>query len=158
MNRRVQAIAVAALMLGVAGGALAAEANKPILDSAQRQQPGAVRLWERLVNIDSGTGPVQMLSTIYPSTQVSTTQNQNGGPGPTLSWTYDSNGCPATMTGNGSAVITSVGYNVAGELTQMSGAYNETRGYNALFQMTSLEEWRHEQSVKRTEEKRPDLL
>ena len=55
MSERMRAIAVAALLLGMPGIA-AAEANKPILDSAKRQQPDAMKLWERLVNIDSGTG------------------------------------------------------------------------------------------------------
>ena len=36
-------------------------------------------------------------------------------------------------------LVTSVGYNVAGELTSMSGQYSETRGYNSLFQLTSLQ-------------------
>jgi glutamate carboxypeptidase len=56
MSERMRAIAVAALLLGTPGIAAAAEANKPILDSAERQQPDAMKLWERLVNIDSGTG------------------------------------------------------------------------------------------------------
>jgi glutamate carboxypeptidase len=51
-----RALAAAVLLLGTAGVAPAAEANKPILDSAGRQQSGAIKLWERLVNIDSGTG------------------------------------------------------------------------------------------------------
>ena len=40
------------------------EAVKPILDSAERQQPGAIKLWERLVNIDSGTGNAEGLRTV----------------------------------------------------------------------------------------------
>jgi glutamate carboxypeptidase len=55
MSEWMRAIAVVALLLGTPGIA-AAEANKPILDSAERQQPDAMKLWERLVNIDSGTG------------------------------------------------------------------------------------------------------
>jgi glutamate carboxypeptidase len=51
-----RALAAAMLLLATPGMASAAEANKPILDSAARQQPGAIKLWERLVNIDSGTG------------------------------------------------------------------------------------------------------
>jgi glutamate carboxypeptidase len=42
----------------------AAEANKPILDSAERQQPGAIKLWERLVNIDSGTGDMEGVNAV----------------------------------------------------------------------------------------------
>ena len=55
MMATVRAFAVAMLLLGAASMAPAAEANKPLLDSAARQQPGAIKLWERLVNIDSGT-------------------------------------------------------------------------------------------------------
>jgi glutamate carboxypeptidase len=64
MKHRWWAIAVAVLMLGLAGGAMAAEANKPILDSAERQQPGAIKLWERLVNIDSGTGDMEGVNAV----------------------------------------------------------------------------------------------
>ena len=57
MSGRMQAaVAVVALLLSGAGTAVAGEANKPVLDSAERQKPGAIKLWERLVNIDSGTG------------------------------------------------------------------------------------------------------
>jgi glutamate carboxypeptidase len=56
MMAAARALAVAALLLAAAGAAPAAEANKLILDSAARQQSGAIKLWERLVNIDSGTG------------------------------------------------------------------------------------------------------
>ena len=51
-----RALAAAVLLLGTPGIAPAAEANRPLLDSAARQQSGAIKLWERLVNIDSGTG------------------------------------------------------------------------------------------------------
>ena len=51
-------------MLGTAAVAAAAEADKPILDSAERQQPGAIKLWERLVNIDSGTGDAEGLKAV----------------------------------------------------------------------------------------------
>ena len=43
MRERMRAIAVAVLMLGMSGIA-AAEANRPILDSAERQQPNAMKL------------------------------------------------------------------------------------------------------------------
>ena len=49
---------------GHAPASRAAEANKPILDSAERQQPGAIKLWERLVNIDSGTGDVDGVNAV----------------------------------------------------------------------------------------------
>src|SRR4249919_2179682 len=59
-----RALAVAALLLGTAGSAPAAEPNKPILDSAERQQPGAIKLWEQLVNIDSGTGDMEGVNAV----------------------------------------------------------------------------------------------
>jgi hypothetical protein len=39
-----RALAAAVLLFGAAGVAPAAEANKPLLDSATRQQPGAIKL------------------------------------------------------------------------------------------------------------------
>ena len=54
-----RALAVAALMLGATGIATAAEASKPVLDSAERHKPAAIGLWERLVNIDTGTGDAE---------------------------------------------------------------------------------------------------
>jgi glutamate carboxypeptidase len=59
-----RALAAAVLLLGAPGIALAAEANKLILDSAARQQPGAIKLWERLVNIDSGTGDMEGVNAV----------------------------------------------------------------------------------------------
>jgi glutamate carboxypeptidase len=44
--------------------AVAAEADKPILDRAASHQPGAIQLWERLVNIDSGTGDAEGLNAV----------------------------------------------------------------------------------------------
>jgi glutamate carboxypeptidase len=44
--------------------AVAAEAVKPILDSAEKHKPGALKLWERLVNIDSGTGDADGLKAV----------------------------------------------------------------------------------------------
>jgi glutamate carboxypeptidase len=46
------------------GPAVAAEAVKPILDSAEKHKPGAIKLWERLVNIDSGTGDAEGLKAV----------------------------------------------------------------------------------------------
>ena len=57
-------LAAVMLLLATAGIAPAVEANKPILDSAQRQQPGAIKLWERLVNIDSGTGDMEGVNAV----------------------------------------------------------------------------------------------
>jgi glutamate carboxypeptidase len=59
-----RAFAVVALLLGTVGMAPAVEANKPLLDSAQRQQSGAIKLWERLVNIDSGTGDMEGVNAV----------------------------------------------------------------------------------------------
>jgi glutamate carboxypeptidase len=44
--------------------AMAAEAVKPILDSAEKHKPGAIKLWERLVNIDSGTGDAEGMKAV----------------------------------------------------------------------------------------------
>jgi glutamate carboxypeptidase len=44
--------------------AAAAEAVKPILDSAEKHKPGAIKLWERLVNIDSGTGDAEGMKAV----------------------------------------------------------------------------------------------
>jgi len=44
--------------------AVAAEAVKPILDSAEKHKPGAIELWERLVNIDSGTGDAEGMKAV----------------------------------------------------------------------------------------------
>ena len=57
-------LAVAAFISGTVAVAAASEAVKPILDSAERQQPGAIKLWERLVNIDSGTGDAEGLRAV----------------------------------------------------------------------------------------------
>jgi glutamate carboxypeptidase len=42
----------------------AAEAVKPILDSAEKHKPDAIKLWERLVNIDSGTGDAEGIKAV----------------------------------------------------------------------------------------------
>jgi glutamate carboxypeptidase len=57
----------ATLMIGALislGPAVAAEAVKPILDSAEKHKPGAIKLWERLVNIDSGTGDAEGMKAV----------------------------------------------------------------------------------------------
>jgi len=59
-----RALTAAMLLLATVGNASAVEANKPILDSAARQQPGAIKLWERLVNIDSGTGDMEGVNAV----------------------------------------------------------------------------------------------
>jgi glutamate carboxypeptidase len=55
--RRVIASAVIAIVaVLVADGSARAEANKPVYERAQHYKDEALNLWERLVNIDSGTG------------------------------------------------------------------------------------------------------
>jgi len=55
-----------ALVLAFAApfAAVAAEAHKPILDRAASHQPGALQLWERLVNNDSGTGDAEGVNAV----------------------------------------------------------------------------------------------
>ena len=55
---RIWSVALVMLMLG-GSVAPAAEANKLILDRAEHHKADALKLWERLVNIDSGTGDVE---------------------------------------------------------------------------------------------------
>ena len=64
MTRAIVLTALAALALGVPALAAAAEVHKPILDSAEKQKPDAIKLWERLVNIDSGTGDAEGLKAV----------------------------------------------------------------------------------------------
>ncbi len=52
------------LALAATIAAVAAEANKPLQDSIERHKPAAMKLWERLVNIDSGTGDTEGLNAI----------------------------------------------------------------------------------------------
>ena len=59
-----RALVAVVLLLGAASVAPAVEANKPLLDSAERQRPGAIKLWERLVNIDSGTGDMEGVNAV----------------------------------------------------------------------------------------------
>src|SRR5262245_38030250 len=56
-GRRVVAWAVIAIVaVLVADGSARAEANKQVYERAQYHKDEALKLWERLVNIDSGTG------------------------------------------------------------------------------------------------------
>lgn len=48
----------------LAAPAFAVEQVKPILDSAEKLKPDAIKLWERLVNIDSGTGDAEGLKAV----------------------------------------------------------------------------------------------
>jgi len=59
-----RALAAAMLLLATPAMAPTAEANKPILDRAARQQASAIKLWERLVNIDSGTGDMEGVNAV----------------------------------------------------------------------------------------------
>ncbi len=60
--------------------------------------------------------------------------------GPTYTTTYDTTGRPSGMTqAGGSAVVQSVLYNAAGQMTQMQWMGNvDTRQYNNRLQMTRL--------------------
>jgi glutamate carboxypeptidase len=62
MTFRMKALCAALTLLS--WPAIAAEANRAILDSAAHHQADAVKLWERLVNIDSGTGDVEGLQKV----------------------------------------------------------------------------------------------
>jgi glutamate carboxypeptidase len=62
MFRKLAALALVGL-LAVAPAA-AAEAVKAILDSAEKHKPDAIKLWERLVNIDSGTGDAEGMKAV----------------------------------------------------------------------------------------------
>lgn len=53
-----------ALSAGALGPALAAEANKQVLQRAEHHKAAAIKLWERLVNIDSGTGDAEGLKAV----------------------------------------------------------------------------------------------
>ena len=60
---RIWSVALVMLMLG-GSVAPAAEANKLILDRAEHHKADALKLWERLVNIDSGTGDAEGLKEV----------------------------------------------------------------------------------------------
>jgi glutamate carboxypeptidase len=62
MFRKLAALALVGL--AAVAPATAAEAVKPILDSAEKHKPGAIALWERLVNIDSGTGDAEGMKAV----------------------------------------------------------------------------------------------
>jgi glutamate carboxypeptidase len=53
-----------ALSSGALGQAPAAEANQQILQRAEHHKAAAIKLWERLVNIDSGTGDAEGMRAI----------------------------------------------------------------------------------------------
>ena len=57
-------LAVTVLLLIPCAALAANEVFKPVLDSAERQKPAAIELWERLVNIDSGTGDVEGVNAV----------------------------------------------------------------------------------------------
>jgi glutamate carboxypeptidase len=56
--------AMAIVALAAAGEPTRAEPNKQVLEAAQRYKEEALKLWERLVNIDSGTGDEQGLKEV----------------------------------------------------------------------------------------------
>jgi glutamate carboxypeptidase len=53
-----------ALQLGAIAWVQGSELHKPILDRAEHHKEAALKLWERLVNIDSGTGDAEGLSAV----------------------------------------------------------------------------------------------
>jgi glutamate carboxypeptidase len=53
-----------ALQLGAIAWVQGSELHKPILDRAVHHKEAALKLWERLVNIDSGTGDAEGLSAV----------------------------------------------------------------------------------------------
>src|SRR5262245_34086548 len=57
----VASAALAVVALAVAGERSCAEPNKQIIERAQHYKDDVLKLWERLVNIDSGTGDEQGL-------------------------------------------------------------------------------------------------
>jgi glutamate carboxypeptidase len=61
---RLSTIALVFAISVAAVPAVAAESVKPILDSAEKLKPDAIKLWERLVNIDSGTGDAEGLKAV----------------------------------------------------------------------------------------------
>ncbi len=52
------------VLLGVSVSAGAGEAIQPILDSAEHNKVAAIKLWERLVNVDSGTGDMTGINAV----------------------------------------------------------------------------------------------
>jgi glutamate carboxypeptidase len=62
MFRKLAALALVGFV--AVAPATAAEAVKPILDSAEKHKPDAIKLWERLVNIDSGTGDAEGMKAV----------------------------------------------------------------------------------------------
>ena len=96
MLGRVWIWSVALVMLMLGGSvAPAAEANKLILDRAEHHKADALKLWERLVNIDSGTGDAEGLKEVsaivieqLPTTTAPTEKIVNDRRG-VMGWTFD---------------------------------------------------------------------
>jgi glutamate carboxypeptidase len=63
---RVQSILVSATVtiVALAAAPIRAEPNKQVYERAQQYKEEAIKLWERLVNIDSGTGDEQGLKEV----------------------------------------------------------------------------------------------
>jgi glutamate carboxypeptidase len=60
----VASAALAVVALAVASERSCAEPNKQIIERAQHYKDDVLKLWERLVNIDSGTGNEQGLKEV----------------------------------------------------------------------------------------------
>jgi glutamate carboxypeptidase len=63
-RRALVAAIVAAVVLGAVRPATCAEPNRQIIERAQQHMGAALKLWERLVNIDSGTGDEEGLRAV----------------------------------------------------------------------------------------------
>lgn len=64
MFGKVRVWGVAFAMLALGGTASAADANKQILERAEHHKADALKFWEKLVNIDSGTGDTDGLKEV----------------------------------------------------------------------------------------------
>ncbi|HKA79653.1 MAG TPA: glutamate carboxypeptidase [Xanthobacteraceae bacterium] len=64
LRHSIASAAIAMVALGATGAPACAEPNKQILERAQQHKDGAIKLWERLVNIDSQTGDEEGLKAV----------------------------------------------------------------------------------------------
>jgi glutamate carboxypeptidase len=64
LRHTVTTAAMAIIAVGVSGAAACAEPNKQIIERAQQHKDDAIKLWERLVNIDSQTGDAEGLQAV----------------------------------------------------------------------------------------------
>jgi glutamate carboxypeptidase len=62
--RTVASAAMAIIAVNIFGASARAEPNKPVIEKAQQHKDEAIKLWERLVNIDSQTGDEEGLKAV----------------------------------------------------------------------------------------------